>query len=165
MPQVTVSLQPFTAADEPFLIQVYASSRADEMALVPWSEEQKLAFLTAQFNAQQVHYQKTYPEAQHDIVLVDGDPAGRLFVARLATEIRIVDLALLPKYRNRRIGSRLLNDLKRESEKLGVPLSVYVEQFNPSLPVFVHHGFIAGKQEGFHILMEWVPRSSQKQKI
>ena len=164
MTQVTVSLQPVTAAAEPFLLQVYASSRADEMALVPWSEEQKQAFLTAQFNAQQQHYEKTYPDARHDIVMVEGDPAGRMFVARLATEIRIVDVVLLPNYRNRRIGSRLLNDLKHEADKLGIPLRVYVEHFNPSFPIFVHHDFIAGKQEGFHILMEWVPRSSQKQK-
>lgn len=158
MTQVKVSLRPVTAADEPFLLQVYASTRADEMALVPWSEEQKQAFLTAQFNAQQQHYKKTYPDARHDIVLVDGDPAGRLYVAALTTEIRMVDLTLLPAYRNRGIGSRLLNDLKKEACERGIPLAIYVEHFNPSFPFFLHHGFVAGEQQGFYVLLRWAPK-------
>jgi GNAT superfamily N-acetyltransferase len=158
MTQVTVSLRPVTAADEPFLLQVYASSRADEMALVPWPEAQKQAFLTAQLNARQQHYEHTYPDARHDIVLVGADPAGSLYVAALPTEIRIVDLTLLPTYHNRGIGSRLLNDLKHEAEKRGIPLTIYVEQFNPSFPIFLHHRFVAGEPQGFYVLLSWTPK-------
>lgn len=157
MTALSVSLRPVTAADEPFLLQVYCISRADEMALVPWSEEQKQTFLTAQFGAQQQHYKKVYPDAQHDIVVVDGEPAGILYVARLANEIRIVDFVLIPAQRKRGIGRKVLRDLKSDAEQRSLPLRVYVEDLNPSLPIFIHYGFISATQDGFRSLMEWRP--------
>ena len=38
------ALRPETEADLPFLMQLYASTRAEELAAVPWSAEQKAAF-------------------------------------------------------------------------------------------------------------------------
>jgi len=153
----SISLRPATSADENFLLEVYASTRADEMALLPWSEEQKRAFVLAQFIAQQQHYQKTYPDATHDIVLSDKRATGHLHVARLAEEIRIVDLALHPRDRNRGIGSDLLKRLISEASQAGKLLTVYVESFNPALRLFERLGFSRGEAQGIHILMQRRP--------
>ncbi len=153
----SVSLRPATSADESFLIEVYASIRADEMALLPWSEEQKRAFVLAQFNAQQQHYQKTYPDATHDIILSHNRATGHFHVARLEEEIRIVDIALHPGNRNRGIGSDLLRKLISEASQAGKPLTVYVESFNPALRLFERLGFSRSEEQGIHILMQRRP--------
>src|SRR5204863_10048783 len=104
-----IALRPITPEDMDFLCRVYASTRQDEMALVTdWSEAQKTAFLQMQFNAQHAHYAEHYAHAQFQIILLDGAPIGRLYVDRRVKEIRIVDISLLPEYRNRGIGSGLL---------------------------------------------------------
>jgi len=153
----SISLRPATPADETFLIEVYASTRADEMALLPWSDEQKRAFVLAQFNAQQQHYQKTYPDATHDIIVSDSRATGHFHVASLEGEIRIVDLALHPRDRNRGIGSNLLRKLISEASEAGKLLTVYVESFNPALRLFERLGFSRSEDQGIHILMQRRP--------
>jgi len=152
---VTITLRPVEPADEAFLLEVYGSTRAEEMALLPWSEEQKNAFVLGQFNAQQQHYQKIYPDANHDIILANDREVGRLYVARLDAEIRIVDVTLLPRERNSGIGTLLLRRLMAESARLSKPLRIYVESFNPSMRLFERLGFLPTEEHGIHLLMEW----------
>ena len=154
-----IRLRPVTPDDESFLLEVYASTRADEMALLPWPDEQKQAFVLTQFSAQQQHYQKTYPDANHDIILFNDRMVGRLYVARLGTEIRIVDITIHPRDRNRGIGSNLLGRLVVEASVCGKPLRIYVESFNPSLRMFERLGFSRTDEQGIHVLMEWSPRA------
>ena len=75
-----VSLRPVAPEDDEFLFSVYASSRAEELAQTNWDEAQQLAFLRMQFDAQRGEYDARYPEARYDVILVDGRPAGRLWV-------------------------------------------------------------------------------------
>src|ERR1044072_8915323 len=89
-----ITLRPVNADDYDFLVEVYGSTRAEELALVPWTAEQHQVFIRSQFAAQQDHYAKKYPTASHDIIMSDSRPVGRLYVARLDQEIRIVDLTL-----------------------------------------------------------------------
>src|ERR1700754_2392538 len=102
-----VVLRPVSADDHDFLVEVYGSTRAEELALVPWTIEQQQAFVRSQFAAQQDHYAKKYPTASHDIIVSNNRPVGRLYVARLDQEIRIIDITLLPAERNTGIGSYL----------------------------------------------------------
>ena len=111
-----VALRPATEADRDFLARVYASTREQELAQVPLSPEQKAAFLRQQFEAQSAHYESNYTETSFDVVLVDGEPAGRLIVARWAEELRIVDIAMLPQQRGRGVGGRLMGELLAEAD-------------------------------------------------
>ena len=47
-----VTLRPVSAADDGFILQGYASKREQELAQVPWSAEQKEAFVRMQYVAQ-----------------------------------------------------------------------------------------------------------------
>src|SRR5689334_12600699 len=91
-----LTLRPVDADDETFLYEVFASTRAEEMALTGWPPAQQEAFLRPQFRAQREHYSAEFPRADHAIILVDDRPIGRLFVSRNSQAIDLVDISLLP---------------------------------------------------------------------
>jgi ribosomal protein S18 acetylase RimI-like enzyme len=150
-----VTFRPVQPGDEPFLLQVYASTRADELAHVPWDEAQRAAFLNMQFAAQQMHYQTHHPEATHEIILLKDQPIGRVYIDWADHPIQILDITILPEYRNAGIGTPLLKDLQAEAARDGRPLTIYVESFNPSLRLFERLGFSRIRDEGIYLLMEW----------
>lgn len=150
-----ITLRPVGPDDHDFLLEVYGSTRAEELALVPWTNEQRQAFIRLQFTAQQDHYAQKYPAASHDIIVSNSRQAGRLYVARLDREIRIVDITLLPSERSVGIGSYLVRQLLLEAERTGRATRIYVEEFNPSLRLFERLGFSRSEQHGIHWLMEW----------
>ena len=149
-----ITLRPVSADDYDFLVALYGSTRAEEMAMVPWTTEQQETFIRSQFAAQQEHYAKKYPTASHDIIVCDDRPVGRLYVARLDHEIRIIDITLLPAERNAGIGSHLLRQLLDEANGSGKVTRIYVEEFNPSLRLFERLGFSPTEQHGIHLLLQ-----------
>jgi len=151
-----ITLRPVAPADEALLLEIFATTRAEEMAMVPWTREQQEAFVRMQFAAQQEHYKKLHPDASHDIIISNGRPVGRLYVARTNEKIEIMDITLLPQDRNLGIGSSLIKDLMDEALS-SRPLRIYVESFNPSLRLFERLGFKAVEEQGFQLLLEWVP--------
>lgn len=155
-----VTLRSVGPDDYDFLVEVYGTTRAEELTLVPWTTEQQQAFVRSQFAAQQHHYAEKYPAASHDIIMANGRQAGRLYVARLDDEIRIVDITLLPAERNSGIGSYLIERLLDEAKSAGKVTRIYVEEFNPSLRLFERLGFSISEQHGMHLLMEWSPGNS-----
>ncbi len=158
MPELT--LQPIADEDLEFLAALYASTRAEELAGVDWSDEQKAAFLQQQFSAQHWHYQQHYTGARFDLVLVDGEKVGRLYVARWTNEIRLIDISFLPEARNRGIGTRLIRELMEEGEAAGKAVSIHVEMFNPAQRLYRRLGFQPIDEFGVYHLMEWRPASA-----
>ena len=126
---------------------------------MPWDEEVKRAFLTQQFEAQDAYYREHYTGTSYDVILADGEPAGRLYVARWPDEIRIVDIALLPDFRGRGLGSALLADLIAEADDAGKPLSIHVEMNNPARPWYERLGFEEAGEFGVYVLMRRAPIS------
>jgi ribosomal protein S18 acetylase RimI-like enzyme len=93
------------------------------------------------------------------VILAGGEPAGRLYVARWEDEIRIVDIALLPEYRGRGLGTALLQGLIKEAEAAGKPLSIHVEMNNPARPLYDRLGFEEAGEFGVYVLMKRSPVS------
>lgn len=156
-PASNIALRPVGPDDQEFLLAVYGSTRADEMALVPWTDEQRQAFVQWQFTAQQDHYAKHYPNGNFDIIIADDRQVGRFYVARLDEEIRIIDITLLPAERNAGIGSYLIKQLLEEADRIGRMTRIYVEEFNPSLNLFKRLGFTPSEQNGVHLLLQRNP--------
>jgi ribosomal protein S18 acetylase RimI-like enzyme len=148
-------LRAATPEDEQFLHAVYAGTRAEELARVPWSEEQKRAFTNMQFAAQDADYRQHYPTAQYSIIEVQGVPAGRLYVDRCQKEIRIIDIALLPEHRRGGIGTKLLRELQDEARAAGKTLTIHVEKFNPALNLYRRLGFQQIEDKGVYLFLEW----------
>jgi ribosomal protein S18 acetylase RimI-like enzyme len=152
-----VALRPVVPRDASFLEGVYASTRAAELELVPWDEEQKQAFVRSQFAAQSSHYAQQFPDASVDVVLVDGIAAGRLYVDRRPGEVRIVDIALLPAFRGAGVGGSLLRGLLDEAAARRDTVSIHVEHNNPAQTLYRRLGFQPVADEGVYLLMRWSP--------
>jgi GNAT superfamily N-acetyltransferase len=150
-----VTFRPVKPEDEELLLKLYASTRADELKLAPWTNAQREAFVRMQFAAQQDHYRSHNPQATHDLILLDDQPIGRLYVARRAREIRILDITILPEYRNRGVGTPLIKNLMSEAGRIGLPLNIWVESFNPSHRLFERLGFSVVEDDRVNHLMEW----------
>jgi ribosomal protein S18 acetylase RimI-like enzyme len=153
----TLTLRPVTPEDRPFLFAVYASTREEELAPVPWTAGQKQAFLRMQFDAQDTYYRANYAAATLDIILLDGMPAGRLYVERCPDEIRIIDIALVPAYRGKGIGSALLRGLQDDARAAERPLSIHVERMNPAMRLYRRLGFQVVADRGIYLFMQWHP--------
>lgn len=147
-------LRPAGAEDRDFLLQVYASTREEELRLVDWSAEQKAAFVHMQFEAQDTDYRRNYEDASFDVIEVDGEPAGRLYVDRRADDIRIIDITLLPEYRGRGIGTGLIRGLLDEAATDRKRLSIHVEVNNPARRLYERLGFVQVEERGLYLLME-----------
>ena len=137
----TLELRPVQPSDRDFLLTLYGEIRGAEMAMVPWTEAQKNAFVLQQFDAQHAWWTTQYPTARFDLVLLDGCPVGRLYVDEWEQEIRVIDVALVARARGRGLGSRLLRAVFRQADEAGKPVSIHVEQFNPARRLYERLGF------------------------
>jgi ribosomal protein S18 acetylase RimI-like enzyme len=155
--QAGLTFRRFSEADLSFLARVYASTRAAELAPVPWSEEQKAAFLDMQFRAQHDHYQQHYPKADWLVTMRDGEDVGRLYVERGASEHCIIDIAFLPEHCGKGLGAALIRDLMAEAAAAGKRVQIHVEKFNPALRLYRRLGFAIEEDKGVYDLMRWSP--------
>jgi len=148
-----VSLRPATSADEDFLLQLFASTRVDEFKFLDADRRQKEALVRMQFDLQRQQYDAGYPEADHNIILRDGQPIGRLFVDDGDREITLVDVALLPEHRNSGIGKYLIQQLitRAADEKKAVRL--HVLKSNPAQRLYQRLGFARVGEDGMYFEM------------
>ncbi|WP_049761888.1 GNAT family N-acetyltransferase [Candidatus Korobacter versatilis] len=153
-----VTLVPRQDGDAEFLYRVYASTRAEEVAQTGWPMEMQEQFLRMQFNAQTSAYAMQTPTAEHSIIHVHGEPAGRMILERTTTELHLVDIALLPEYRNLGVGSLLMGDLLAEAEQSDRKIHLYVERFNPALQWYERMGFVAVTEGPIYLEMYWRPQ-------
>jgi ribosomal protein S18 acetylase RimI-like enzyme len=150
-----VHLRPAIDADREFLLALYGSVRAEELAMVTWEEGQREAFVRMQFDAQDSEYRRNNPNGTFDVIELQGRPIGRLYVDRRPTEIRIVDISLLPEFRGAGIGGGLLDELMREAAASGRRLTIHVEITNRAESLYSRLGFVEAARQGPYRRMEW----------
>jgi GNAT superfamily N-acetyltransferase len=149
-----VSLRPEQPGDEVFLAEVYASTRQEEIDLTNWDAATRAAFLDMQFKAMRNGYRTMFPRAQFSIILLDEAPVGRIVVDRAAAEIRVVDIALLPVYCGRGIGTKLMREVMDEAAQSAKPVRLCVFQGTRAIRFYLRLGFSPG-EPGVYQTMEW----------
>jgi len=152
-----LTLRSAVADDDAFQYALYASTRAEELALTGWSDAQKEEFTRMQFAAQTSHYRIHYPDAVWNIILHDGVRAGRLIVDRREGEIGIIDISLVPEFRGRGIGTRMLRNLFGRAWEERRIVSIHVEKFNPARRLYDRLGFRLVEDKGVYLLLHWEP--------
>ncbi|MBS0247526.1 MAG: GNAT family N-acetyltransferase [Proteobacteria bacterium] len=153
-------LRPEDDGDLPFLRALYATTRERELALLPWKAEQKAAFVDQQFDAQRYHYRKFFPNTAFDVIEYRGAPIGRLYVDVRATHIHLIDIALLPTFRGRGLGTALLKALQDVARARLMGVALFVDVHNPAQRLYRRLGFAGIGEPGVQIEMEWLPRGA-----
>ena len=153
-----MSLRAATPNDTPFLFSVYTATRAEEFAALGWDRDTLEGFLRMQFDAQNRAYRDAHPDGVVSVVLVDGQPAGRLYVERRADAIHVIDVALLPTYRGRGIGTGLLGELLAEAEANRRPVALSAVRSGRVIGLYERLGFSVTGGDEIYASLEWRPR-------
>jgi ribosomal protein S18 acetylase RimI-like enzyme len=155
-----VILRPALPRDGVFLSDVYISTRLDELVATGWPAARRRTFLQQQYTARECAYRERFPEAKRSVVLLHKTPVGGFIVNYGVSEIRLVDIALLPAYRGRGIGTHLFAALFEEAAKQDVPLRLSVIRSNPVAGWYSRLGFAPLSEGGDYLSMEWTtPRA------
>src|SRR4051794_6129013 len=86
----SVTTRPATEQDDAFLFLLFQAVRLPELAQLPFPAAQLDSLMQMQYKGQKHSYAASYPEGDR-IVLVDGQPAGRLWVYQSADWRHLVD--------------------------------------------------------------------------
>jgi len=153
-----IRLRPVEPDDEAFLLAVFASTREPERRAIAWEVEAWGTFVRTQHAAQRTYYETQFPGAAHSVILCGRERVGRLWIHRSETEIRLLDIAVLPSHQRRGIGTRLIRALQEEAQQADLPLHHAVELANAGAGrLYERLGFTPIETRGLHTLMEWIP--------
>lgn len=151
----SIRLRPETAADWEFIVQLYASTRAEELAPVPWPEETKQSFLRAQCELQREHYRKHYQGADFWVIEREARAIGRLYLHASRSELRIMDIALLPAERAQGLGTRIVSAILAYARRLDAAVTLHVEPLNPAQRLYQRLGFTLAEDRGVYHFLQW----------
>ncbi|RAO74758.1 GNAT family N-acetyltransferase [Dyella jiangningensis] len=145
-------------ADLPFLRQLYADSRAAELAAVSWPDTVRDAFLDSQFTLQHRHYTAYYQPADYLVIEYAGQPIGRLYLHCAEHEATVVDIALLDAWSGRGFGSALLREVQRAAVRDALDAVVlHVDLRNHGArKLYERMHFVAEADTGTHLRMRWL---------
>ena len=150
-----MTLRAATPADEPFLFEVFASTRLDEFRFL--EEQQKQALIRMQYNAQRFQYDEGFPQAESRIILLDDRPAGRMLVDESEREFVLIDIALLPEHRMLGIGTQLLKKLLHRAVVARKPVRLHVLKSNSALHLYERLGFLRVGDDSMYLEMVFQP--------
>jgi len=158
-----ITLREATEADSGFLLLLYASTRAAELANTGWDPPTCAAFVRMQFDLQQRSYRLRYPDSTVRLICLgahDGAaPVGRLWTDFGADAVRLIDLSVLPAQRGMGIGTACLRSLLASAAMAGLPVHLQVETTNPARRLYLRLGFAPQEVQGLHLAMQWPPPS------
>jgi len=147
-------LRPETDDDTVFLLQLFATTRANELAMTQWTDDQKWTFVSQQFELQRLHYRTYYSDTAFDIIEHDGVPAGRLYLQEVG-QFRIIDIILTPEWRGKGVGTAILRALMETARARGKDIDIFVEKFNPALDWYRRLGFKEFDDTDVYLEMRW----------
>lgn len=156
-------LRPAKLDDLSFLRQLYRSFREDELAQIPWSPEDKQAFLDQQFDLQHRYYIAAFPQTNFLIIEKDGMPIGRLYIHLGHEDWHIIDIGFLPEWRSLGLGSatlKAIQDAAMMEQSPGIVL--HVDRNNRRAhDLYQALGFTVTATTDTHIGMQWFRQSHE----
>ncbi|WP_046226151.1 GNAT family N-acetyltransferase [Paenibacillus dauci] len=152
----TPTIVQVTAADRDFLFDVYMDTRLSEVASWGWTPEQLHSFLHMQFVMQQSYLDNRYPQLDRRLINSDQTAIGQMTIFHGENELRLVDLAVLSRYRNQGAGTFILQELQRQAAAYAIPIRLQVRLDNPRAQrLYQRLGWHEISLEELHMEMEW----------
>lgn len=153
-----ISLCPVEAKDNEFLLRIFKESRPDLDCINGISENQKAGIILQQFKLEQQQLKKMYINAEFNIVKLDEEPIGRLYIHHGQASERIVQIGLLEEYRSLGIGGKLMKSVIENTIKERKILCLQVAWFNQMAMVFYERlGFRITENKGVFYEMQYEP--------
>jgi len=153
-----LAVRPALPQDEVYLYELYVAIRGPLFALTPLSASQQEHLLRMQFQAQLSSYTQQFPNSCYHVVLLDGKPAGRLWVAPVEGGFQLVDIAVHPSVQSKGLGTVLIQRLQQEAQQAKLPIRSTVDRFNTgSLRFHQRLGFTIVREDQMQYYMEWRP--------
>ncbi len=141
--------------DEAFIYRLYVSTRQDEFAPLGWPEAQLDDLLRMQYEAQKASYRGQFPLANHQIIIHEHAPTGRIITDISDHAVRLVDISLLPEYRGQGFGAKLLKMVQCQAAGQGLPVKLHVLSGNPAQRLYARCGFYVTGEVAPYIAMQW----------
>jgi GNAT superfamily N-acetyltransferase len=154
------TLRPETPEDQPFLAHLYATTRQGELDAAGLTGAIREVFVAQQFRAQTSGYILSFPFAKRWIILAEETAVGRFMVSHSDSEIRVVDLALLPSHQAHGIGTQLIRDLQTQAIQANLPVRLHVVPDGPAESLYRRLGFIRTGDPSIRVPMEWRPEGN-----
>jgi ribosomal protein S18 acetylase RimI-like enzyme len=141
-----IELRPATGIDMPFIYDVTETAMRGyvEQTFGPWIPEFQQEIINGSFDP-----------TTHNIIVVDGNPAGVLASQTFDTHIQLEKLYLSPDFQGRGIGTRLVRGLVESATELSKPIRLRVLAANTAAQRFYARlGFVVAHATPERVLME-----------
>ena len=155
--QKSLTLRPICSNDDSLLFRIFQTVYEPDFEALDIPADQFTDLLRIQFNAQQQQYRRRYPDADFDVVLCDDKPAGSMCALRGPDRFALIDISLLPEYRNRGIGSELVADLISQARIAGKAVDAHVRRGNPAGRLWQRLGFEQVGDDGVYLQIRIQP--------
>ena len=118
----------------------------------------KISLCAGSTGCSEREYQSRFPDGDYRVIVINDRPAGRIWVGSDDEQIRLLDIAILPEFQNRGVGTILLRRLIDEASQANKFLRHMVFVLNNDAHRFYERlGFAVIEDFGAYKHMEWRP--------
>lgn len=145
-----------TSDDASFVFELFLSTTSPSTAFAGLSPSEQERIRETEYDLQRQTIEAVFPTARAEIIEVDGEPAGELIVDHGRDRIRLIDIALLPRYRGEGIGGDLVRSLCDEAAARRLPLELAVATENVAARrLYDRLGFRETSADSLFVEMVW----------
>lgn len=151
-----LTLRPRTDNDTDFLVELYETSREEEMQYIEWkNDEERIKFFRQQYNAQHLHFDSNYDNLDYDILVYNNQDIGRLVLHRTPENLHCLDVIIIPSFRKMGIGTIIMERIEEEVKQKKITATLYFEKTKPYLEsIYSKYGFVTIEDLGTHKFMK-----------
>ncbi|MGI4764642.1 MAG: GNAT family N-acetyltransferase [Janthinobacterium lividum] len=148
--------RPERADDEPFLASLFAT--VQPTPLLQLDPTLRDALVRHQHAGQAMTYRARYPDGRFELVECSGLPVGRVVTGLSKEALTLVDLAFLPAWRGRGLGTALIRALQDEARAAGTEMRLTVMAGNDAaLRLYLRLGFRIAARSETDLTLRWRP--------
>jgi len=141
--KMKINLRKIKTEDFEFLWQVHNAALKNYVTKTwGWNEER-----------QQQLFRENFETERAKIIVFEGEDAGFLDVAERETETVLISMRLLPKFQNKGIGTKIIQNVLNESHRKNKTVRLQVLKINRAKTLYNRLGFEVYDETETHFLM------------